>query len=100
MLRDILYNEGMLQELYMKELNEFAQKAVISLEKGLDVLPLMKRRLEEQEMPAQESKKLPATVFLSALFIAMVLLSRIHPLISYIIMVVDVVLFLLILKNK
>ena len=99
-LRDILYNEGMLQELYKKELNEFAQKAVISLEKGLDVLPLMKRRLEEQEVPVQETKKLPATVFLSAVFIAMVLFSRIHPLISYIIMVVDIVLFLLILKNK
>ena len=99
-LRDILYNEGMLQELYKKELNEFAQKAVISLEKGLDVLPLMKRRLEEQEVPVQETKKLPVTVFLSAVFIAMVLFSRIHPLISYIIMVVDIVLFLLILKNK
>jgi hypothetical protein len=89
----------MLQELYMKELNEFAQKAVISIEKGFDVLPLLKRRLEEQEMPVQENRKLPATVFLSAVFIAMVLFSRIHPVVSYIIMAADIIVMVLTLRK-
>ncbi len=47
-LQEILYNEGMLNELYRKELSDFISKSVISIEKGLDVLPLLKRRLEEQ----------------------------------------------------
>jgi predicted unusual protein kinase regulating ubiquinone biosynthesis (AarF/ABC1/UbiB family) len=98
-LRDILYNEGMLQELYLKEMNEFAQKSVISIEKGLDVLPLLKRALEERNGESRESKKLPITVFLSAILIAMVLFSRIHPLLSYVIIIIDIIIFAYTIKK-
>ena len=98
-LRDILYNEGMLQELYLKEMNEFAQKSVISIEKGLDVLPLLKRALEERNGESRESKKLPVTVFLSAILIAMVLFSRIHPMLSYVIIIIDIILFAYTIKK-
>jgi predicted unusual protein kinase regulating ubiquinone biosynthesis (AarF/ABC1/UbiB family) len=98
-LRDILYNEGMLQELYMKELNEFAQKSIISLEKGLDVLPLLKRSLEEGNVENKENKKLPLTVFLSAILIAMVLFSKVHPVISYIFIIIDIIIFIYALKK-
>jgi predicted unusual protein kinase regulating ubiquinone biosynthesis (AarF/ABC1/UbiB family) len=98
-LKDILYNEGMLQELYLKELSEFAEKSVISLEKGLDVLPLLKRVLEERDNTPRENKKLPATVFLSAVLIAMVLFSKIHPLLSYVLIIIDIGLFAYIIKK-
>ncbi|WP_337859905.1 AarF/UbiB family protein [Ferroplasma sp.] len=98
-LRDILYNEGMLQELYRKEINEFVQKSIISIEKGLDVLPLLKRSLEERGGETKENKKLPETVFLSAVLIAMILFSRVHPVISYIIIIIDIILFAFILKK-
>jgi len=98
-LRDILYNEGMLQELYLKEMNEFAQKSIISIEKGLDVLPLLKRALEERDSETRENKKLPSTVFLSAILIALVLFSRIHPVISYIAIIIDIIIFVYIIKK-
>ncbi len=99
-LSDILYNEGMLEELYRKQLAEFTQKAVISIEKGLDVLPLLKRSLEESgAVEKQDNNKMPLAIFLSAIFIAMIFYVRIHPIISYIIMAIDVVVFLYILKK-
>ncbi|MEM0139248.1 MAG: AarF/ABC1/UbiB kinase family protein [Ferroplasma sp.] len=99
-LKDILYDEGMLQELYKKQLSEFAQKAVVSIEKGLDVLPLLKRSLEESGIQQKkDSNKMPITVFLSAIFIAMVFYIRFHPVISYIIMIADIIIFIYNLKK-
>ena len=99
-LRDILYNEGMLEELYRKELNEFFSKSVISIEKGLDVLPLLKRRLEETtDLTKKSDNKLPATVFLSAVFIAMILYAKTSPLISIIVIIIDIIAFVYILKK-
>ncbi|EQD30638.1 hypothetical protein B2A_14057, partial [mine drainage metagenome] len=46
-LRQILYQEGMLNDLYKFQINEFIRKSIVSIEKGLDVLPLLKRNLEE-----------------------------------------------------
>ena len=80
-------------------MNEFAQKSVISIEKGLDVLPLLKRALEERNGESRESKKLPVTVFLSAILIAMVLFSRIHPMLSYVIIIIDIILFAYTIKK-
>ncbi len=99
-LRDILYNEGMLEELYRKEIDEFVSKSVISIEKGLDVLPLLKRRLEETtDLTPKSDNKLPLTIFLSAIFIAMVFYARTNPLISFIVIIIDIIVFVYILKK-
>ena len=99
-LRDILYNEGMLEELYRKELNEFVSKSVISIEKGLDVLPLLKRRLEETDGPVKKSdNKLYETIFLSAILIAMVLYAKINTVISFIVIIIDLIIFVFMLKK-
>ncbi len=99
-LRDILYNEGMLEELYRKELNEFVSKSVISIEKGLDVLPLLKRRLEETDSPVKKSdNKLYETIFLSAILIAMVLYAKINTVISFIVIIIDLIIFVFMLKK-
>ncbi|SMD30367.1 ABC1 kinase family protein [Picrophilus oshimae] len=88
-LRTILYDEGMLDYLYNRELSEFIKRAVASIEKGLDVLPLMKRRLEEENT---KRDKTPLIILAGSIFIAMAVFSARHPLISYIIMALDLIL--------
>ncbi len=73
-LSQILYREGELQQLYAFQLSRFAKKAVQSIEKGLDVLPLLKRRLENQEEPQKNmaDRRTPAAVFMGFVFLASV----------------------------
>lgn len=70
-LRKLLHDEGMLKELYEKQLSEFLKKAVVSVEKGLEVLPLLKRKLEEGETVNSEnvSGGSSGAVFLGFVFI-------------------------------
>ncbi len=101
-LRELLYAEGLLDELYKKQMNEFLRKAVVSLEKGLDVIPLLKRRLEEETEPASArgSNKLPASVFLGFVLLASVYMSNVHPLISYAVIFLDLIAFAVVIFRK
>lgn len=102
-LRQLLYREGLLDELYRKQLQDFARKAIVSIEKGLDVLPLLKRRLEEesQESPTKkESKKVPASIFLGFALLSSVLLINTMPLLSYSMLVLDLAGFAALLIKK
>ena len=102
-LRQLLYREGLLDELYRKQLQDFAKKAVLSIERGLDVLPLLRRRLEEEtqaEPPRKESKKIPASIFLGFVLLSSVFLMSTRPLISYSVILLDLIGFAILLIRK
>lgn len=101
-LRQLLYREGLLDELYRQQLSEFARKAIVSIEKGLDVLPMLKKKLEMDlnELPPRKDRKVPASIFLGAVFLGSVLIMNSRPLISAIIMAADLIGFAYLLLKK
>ncbi|MEM3675439.1 MAG: AarF/ABC1/UbiB kinase family protein, partial [Thermoplasmataceae archaeon] len=67
-LRQLLYQEGLLDELYRQQLGNFVRKSVVAIEKGLDALPLLKRRLEEENHTERKiDRTIPASIFLAAI---------------------------------
>ncbi|MCL5783348.1 MAG: AarF/ABC1/UbiB kinase family protein [Candidatus Thermoplasmatota archaeon] len=101
-LRQLLYREGMLDELYRHQLSEFARKAIKSIEKGLDVLPLLKKKLEDdlQIAPARKDRKIPASIFLGTVLLSSIFVLNSHPLISMAVMVLDLAGFGYVLLKK
>ena len=98
-LSQILYREGMLNELYSYQLSQFAKKAVVSIEKGLDVLPLLKRRLEEQDsnQVTRKDYKVPGSVFLGFLLLGAIYLVRLNPALGYPAVIGDIIAFLVLM---
>lgn len=101
-LRQLLYSEGMLDELYRQQLNEFVKKSIVSIEKGLDVLPLLKKKLEDDvnRVPEKKSLKVPASIFLGSVMLASVLMINTMPLVSKIVLLADLVGFAYVLLKK
>lgn len=101
-LRELLYSEGMLDELYKQQLSEFARKAIVSIEKGLDVLPLLKKKLEDDvnRMPPKRDRKVPASIFLGSLLVSAFILAASRPLLSLIIVAADLAGFAYIMVKK
>lgn len=101
-LRQLLYSEGMLDELYRQQLDEFVKKAVVSIEKGLDVLPLLKKKLEDDvnRLPEKRDRKVPASIFLGSVFLGSVLMLNTRPLLSLAVMVLDLAGFAYLLLKK
>ena len=101
-LRELLYQEGLLDELYRKQMQDFVRKAIVSVEKGLDALPLLKRRLEEIDQPINNRKdrKVPASIFLGSVLIAAVLVLPRMPVPSVVVMLIDLVGFAILLLRK
>lgn len=101
-LRELLYSEGLLDELYRQQLSEFIRKSIVSIEKGLDVLPLLKKKLEDDlvQTPEKRSLKTPASVFLGSVLLASVYLINSRPLLSTIIIAADLVGFAYVLLKK
>ena len=101
-LRQLLYSEGMLDELYRQQLSEFARKAVVSIEKGLDVLPLLKKKLEDDlnRMPEKKDMKVPASIFLGSVLLGSVIMLTHRPLLSLVVMAIDLAGFAYLLLKK
>ena len=101
-LRQILYQEGMLNDLYRFQISEFLRKSVSSIEKGLEVLPLLKRRLEEQsgKFNSRSSIKIPSSIFLGFLILASAYISTTNSYLGFSLLGISVVLFLLVLFKK
>jgi predicted unusual protein kinase regulating ubiquinone biosynthesis (AarF/ABC1/UbiB family) len=101
-LRQILYQEGMLNDLYRFQISEFLRKSVSSIEKGLEVLPLLKRRLEEQSgnFNSRSSIKIPSSIFLGFLILASAYISTTNSYLGFSLLGISVVLFLLVLFKK
>ena len=101
-LRQILYQEGMLNDLYRFQISEFIRKSIYSIEKGLDVLPLLKRSLEEQSgnQNPRSSIKIPASIFLGFFALASVYISTTNSYLGFSLLGASIVLFLLVLFKK
>ncbi len=101
-LRQLLYSEGLLDELYKQQLSEFARKAIVSIEKGLDVLPLLKKKLEDDlnRMPEKKDRKIPASIFLGSVFIGSVIMFARWPLLSVLVLAADLVGFAYVLLKR
>jgi predicted unusual protein kinase regulating ubiquinone biosynthesis (AarF/ABC1/UbiB family) len=101
-LQQILYREGMLNDLYRFQISEFVRKSISSIEKGLDVLPLLKRSLEEQtgSKNYRNSIKIPASIFLGFLALASVYISTTSTYLGFSLLAVIIVMFLLVLSRK
>lgn len=101
-LREILYNEGLLDEFYRNQLLEFGKKAIISIEKGLDVLPALKRRLDEMDsqMPQKTSRKTEVSIFLGFGLVTLAFFYQHFPRISLVLIIADLIAFGLVLRKK
>lgn len=101
-LREILYNEGLLDEFYRNQLLEFGKKAVVSIEKGLDVLPALKRRLDEMEssVPERKNNRTETSIFLGFGLVSLAFLFQRFPKISAVLMIADLVAFFFVLRKK
>ncbi|MCL4328688.1 MAG: AarF/ABC1/UbiB kinase family protein [Candidatus Thermoplasmatota archaeon] len=74
-LRTLLQDEGLLNELYSRQLSEFVKKAVVSVEKGLDVLPLLKRTLEEGD---SNSSRMDQRSYAGEIFLGLALIGGVY----------------------
>lgn len=93
-LREILYQEGMLNELYSFQLSEFLRKSINSIEKGLDVLPLLKRQLEDEENYVQPNDaRIPAAIFLGFFLLGSFYLATKSLIFGSVLVAADLILF-------
>lgn len=102
-LRQILYNEGVLNTFYTSQLKKFLSQSVISIEKGLEILPLMKRRLEEGngEVPVQKSsRRIEISIFLGFALVALAFMYRYYEIPSLILMIAAGIGFLATILRK
>lgn len=102
-MREMLYNENLLGELYMNQIENFAGKAVKAIEKGLEAVPLLKRQLEDASVPVKQkdpSRRVSASLFLGFGLIASVLFYDRFPLYSEIAILVDIIAFAALLLKK
>ena len=70
-LRKLFIDEGLLNELYRGQISDFFKKSIVSLENGLDILPLLKRKLEAEdgEIKERKDRSIPLSLFSGFLFI-------------------------------
>lgn len=102
-MREMLYNEGLLRELYSNQIENFAGKAIKAVEKGLEALPLLKRQLEDASVPPGHKdpyRRISSSVFLGFVLIASVLFYGRFPLYSEVAIVLDVIAFLVVMIKK
>ncbi|MCL4314693.1 MAG: AarF/ABC1/UbiB kinase family protein [Candidatus Thermoplasmatota archaeon] len=101
-LRQILYNEGVLNTFYSSQLKKFISQSIISVEKGLELLPLMKRKLEEENGDARtkSSRFVEISIFLGFSLVALAFMYRYYELPSLILMAAAGVGFLIALIRR
>jgi Predicted unusual protein kinase len=101
-LRQILYQEGLLNDLYRYQITDFVKKSINSIEKGLEVLPLLKRDLEDRQSPVSRKKeyKIPASIFLGFLALASAYISTTSRDLGLSLFGVSIILFIVVLLSK
>ena len=101
-LREILYNEGLLNELYSEQLKEYFRKAVVSVQKGFDLIPLMKEYIEERKniMPEKKDIRIPAAIFLSAIIVSATISIKSYPIESLAALILSMMGFVYIILKK
>lgn len=101
-LREILYKEGLLDEFYRKQLLDFGKRAIVSIEKGLDILPLLKRRLDEMETNNVHRKdsRMEVSIFLGFGLVALAYFHQYYPRISIVLIIADLIAFGLVVRKR
>ena len=101
-LRQILYQEGLLNDLYRYQITDFVKKSINSIEKGLEVLPLLKRDLEDRQIPVSRKKeyKIPASIFLGFLTLASAYISTTSRDLGLSLLGLSIILFIVVLLSK
>ncbi|MEM0155682.1 MAG: AarF/ABC1/UbiB kinase family protein [Thermoplasmataceae archaeon] len=102
-MRQMLYNEGLLSELYSNQIENFAGKAIKAVEKGLEALPLLKRQLEDATVPPGHKdpyRRVSSSVFLGFVLIASALFYGKFPLYSELAIFLDIIAFLAMIIKK
>ncbi|EQD55157.1 ubiquione biosynthesis protein, partial [mine drainage metagenome] len=101
-LRKLFYEEGLLNELYKGQIDEFIKKSIVSLESGLDILPLMKRKLEAEDSEIREKRdrSIPISIFSGFLFIGGIYIIEKNEFYGSIAIILSMILFGVSLKRK
>ncbi len=101
-LRKLFIDEGLLNELYKGQIDDFFKKAIVNLENGLEVLPLLKRKLEAEDVETRERKdrSIPLSVFSGFLFIGGIYLLEKNEFYGLVAIVLSLILFGAGLRNK
>ncbi|MHB8361696.1 MAG: ABC1 kinase family protein, partial [Thermoplasmataceae archaeon] len=101
-LRKLFYDEGLLNELYKGQIDEFIKKSIVSLESGLDILPLMKRKLEAEDSEIREKKdrSIPISLFSGFLFVGGIYIIEKNEFYGVIAIILSLILFGVSLRRK
>ena len=101
-LRKLFIDEGLLNELYKGQIDDFFKKAIVNLENGLEVLPLLKRRLEAEDVETREMKdrSIPLSLFSGFLFIGGIYLFEKNEFYGFLAIVISFVMFGVSLRSK
>ena len=91
-----------MNELYKGQIDDFFKKAIVNLENGLEVLPLLKRKLEAEDVETRERKdrSIPLSVFSGFLFIGGIYLLEKNEFYGLVAIVLSLILFGAGLRNK
>ena len=101
-LRKLFYTEGLLEELYRSQIEEFVQKSVKSLESGLDILPLLRRKLESEDQsvaPARD-RSVPVSLFSGFLFLGGIYTFYRNEYVGIVLIAASIVMFLAGVRRK
>ncbi|PYB68195.1 protein kinase [Thermoplasma sp. Kam2015] len=101
-LQKLLYDEGLIQTLYKQQLKNFLSDTLRSVEKAVQIVPLMKRKLEsEEEIERPRSDyKIPASIFLGFLLVSFFLEIQNRPFIFIPLIILDSIAFVYVMIRK
>ncbi|KAA8923114.1 AarF/ABC1/UbiB kinase family protein [Thermoplasma sp.] len=101
-LQKLLYDEGLIQTLYKQQITNFLSDTLRSVEKAVQIVPLMKRKLESEEesQRPQRDYKVPASIFLGFALLSLFIEEKTRPLIFIPLILVDIAVFLYVLIRK
>ncbi|CAC11994.1 ABC transporter related protein [Thermoplasma acidophilum] len=101
-LQKLLYDEGLIQTLYKQQLKNFLSDTLRSVEKAVQIVPLMKRRLESEDetVRPQRDYRIPASIFLGFILLSLFIEEKTRPLVFIPLIAIDIVAFLYIMIRK
>ncbi len=100
-LQKILYDEGLIQDLYRKQLENFFSETLIAVEKGIQAIPLIKRKLESDgDVRKDRTYKVPASIFLGFLAFSFFYMIGRKPVIFVPLIILDIIIFVYVMAKK
>ncbi len=95
-------DEGLLKELYERQVTMFLEESVRSIEAGVSILPLLRRKLEseDEKAPERKSGNIPMALFGGFILISGVFEYSKIPLYGEVLFVIGLILSVLSLRRK